>query len=80
MQVAHHGDGTWEPPQEGWAKINVDGSYLEQSGDAGVGAVATDWQESVIFTAWKFVAKCSSALEAEAITFTEALNRIVQEL
>ena len=26
----------WEPPQDGWVKLNVDGSYHELTGEAGV--------------------------------------------
>jgi len=59
---------------EGWTKLNVDGSYKEQSGDAGVGAVARDSNGTVIFTAWKFVGKCNSAPEAEALACTEGLR------
>lgn len=59
---------------ESWAKLNVDGSYKEQSGDTGVGAVARDSNGTVIFMAWKFVGKCSSAPETEALTCTEGLR------
>ena len=27
----------WEPPEEGWIKVNVDGAFVEQTGKAGVG-------------------------------------------
>nr|CAB3470319.1 unnamed protein product [Digitaria exilis]CAB3481165.1 unnamed protein product [Digitaria exilis] len=29
-------------PPAGWCKINVDGSFVESTGDAGVGVVARD--------------------------------------
>jgi ribonuclease HI len=62
----------WEPPQEGWAKTNVDGSYLE-SGDAGVDAVVRDKNGIMIFKAWKFVGKCSNAPKAEVLACIEGL-------
>ncbi|OEL33915.1 hypothetical protein BAE44_0005066 [Dichanthelium oligosanthes] len=30
----------WTPPLEGWTKVNVDGSFLDQTGTAGVGVIA----------------------------------------
>jgi len=65
---------SWEPPQEGWTKVNVDGSYLEQSGEAGVGAVARDANGNVTFMARKFFETCGSAVEAEALACTEGLR------
>lgn len=32
----------WEPPPEGWCKVNVDGSFVEANGEAGVGAIGRD--------------------------------------
>lgn len=29
----------WSPPEQGWMKINVDGGYVEQTGQARVGLV-----------------------------------------
>jgi len=57
----------WEPPLDGWVKLNVDGSYHELTGEAGVGVVARDRCGTVIFTAWKYFEKCGSAAEAEII-------------
>jgi ribonuclease HI len=64
----------WEPPLDGWVKLNVDGSYLELTGEAGVGVVARDRSRTVIFTAWKYLEKCGSAAEAEAIACVEGLH------
>ena len=64
----------WEPPQTGWTKINVDGSYQEQSGAAGVGVIARDSNGVVIFTAWRFYEKCASAPEVEALACIEGLR------
>lgn len=51
-------------PPDGWAKVNVDGSFVDASGEAGVGVVARDSSGHVIFSAWKYAA------EAEALAFT----------
>lgn len=29
----------WRPPQEGWTKINIDGSFVEQTCEAGIGSL-----------------------------------------
>ncbi|KAF8641494.1 hypothetical protein HU200_067803 [Digitaria exilis] len=55
----------WEPPREGWIKVNVDGSFVEQTGEAGVGVIR------VIF-------RCASALEAEALSCVEGLRLATQ--
>lgn len=31
----------WEPPPEGWTKLNVDDSFIEQTGEAGIGVIIT---------------------------------------
>jgi hypothetical protein len=40
---------SWAPPAQGWIKINVDGSFVEQTGDAGVGLIARDHNGTLIF-------------------------------
>ena len=57
----------WRPPPPGWIKINVDGSSVVQTGEAGVGAIGRDSDGHVIFTAWRSYSTCGSALEAEAL-------------
>jgi ribonuclease HI len=54
----------WEPPPEGWLKLNVDGSFVVQTGEAGVGVV----------TAWRVLYRCASADEAEAQACAEGLR------
>jgi hypothetical protein len=41
----------WEPPPAGWIKFNVDGSFVQQSGEAGVGVIARDSKGDVLLTA-----------------------------
>nr|CAB3477240.1 unnamed protein product [Digitaria exilis] len=68
----------WEPPREGWIKVNVDGSFVEQTGEAGVGVIARNWQGEVIFSAWRVIFRCASALEAEALSCVEGLRLATQ--
>ena len=47
---------------------------MEQTGEAGAGAVARDSNGAVIFAAWKFFDKCGSAPVAEALACVEGLR------
>ena len=57
----------WEPPLAGWVKLNVDGSFVEQSGESGVGVIARDNEGHVIFSAWRAIFNCQDAAEAEGV-------------
>ena len=62
---------------EGWIKVNVDGSFLEHAGEAGVGAtaIARNSDGQVIFLAWRrFYERGASAAEAEALACVEGLR------
>ena len=52
------GKTAWEPPPAGWTKIDVDGSYVAQTGEASVGVVARDSEGQVVFTAWRVLFRC----------------------
>ena len=41
----------WEAPPNGWTKLNVDGSFIEQIGEAGVGLIIKNHQGEVLSTA-----------------------------
>ncbi|KAF8650478.1 hypothetical protein HU200_063843 [Digitaria exilis] len=64
----------WMAPPAGWCKINVDGSFVESTGDAGVGVVARDSAGKVVFTAWRVLFRCASAAEAEARACVEGFR------
>ncbi|KAG2622145.1 hypothetical protein PVAP13_3NG281941 [Panicum virgatum] len=49
----------WEPPP-------VDGSFVQQSGAAGVGVIARDSMGHVLLSAWRAILECQDAAEAEA--------------
>lgn len=74
MQEEQLSRAKWTPPKEGWTKINVDGSYVEQSGEAGIGVIARNCEGKVIFTAWRPLSRCASALEAEALACVEGFR------
>ncbi|WVZ73611.1 hypothetical protein U9M48_021897 [Paspalum notatum var. saurae] len=71
------GEG-WQKPGSGWVKVNVDGSFVEQTGQAGVGVIARDQEGSVIFTSWRVLFACTSAKEAEARACIEGLRLAAQ--
>ncbi|OEL37987.1 hypothetical protein BAE44_0000994, partial [Dichanthelium oligosanthes] len=50
----------------GWTKVNVDGSFIYQTGAAGVGVIARNSRGEVLFTAWRVLFRCANAVEAEA--------------
>ena len=52
----------------------MDDSYLELTGEAGVGVVVRDRCGTVIFTAWKYFKKYGSAAEAKIIACMEGLR------
>jgi ribonuclease HI len=66
------------PPPTGWAKCNVDGSFVSQSGEAGVGVVVRDSEGQVILTAWRVIFRCQDAVEAEALACLEGLRLAAQ--
>jgi hypothetical protein len=65
---------TWEPPPAKWIKINVDGSFVESTGAAGVGVIARDHMGNVIFTAWRTLNQCPSPFVAEATACADGLR------
>lgn len=66
---AHPG---WDPPPEGWIKINVDGAF-DVSGRAGIGVVIRDTAGQVLLSAWKMITVGTSAEEIEALAIREGL-------
>lgn len=48
----------WLAPEEGWAKLNTDASFLQASGDSWGGAVARDFHGRVLLSACLDMGKC----------------------
>ena len=65
---------SWEPPKPGWLKVNVDGSYTEATGTAGLGVVIWDHQGDVKLSAWRVISRAIDAEEVEAMVYREGLN------
>ena len=63
----------WTAPNQGQAKLNVDGSYA-QDGSAGTGMVLRDSMGTVIFPACRQLFHCADALEAELAALEEGIN------
>ncbi|WVZ55445.1 hypothetical protein U9M48_006105 [Paspalum notatum var. saurae] len=68
----------WSRPAAGWTKINVDGSYAEGTGKAGIGIIARDHKGVTIFTSWRALFGCTGAEEAEARACIEGLRLATQ--
>lgn len=69
---------TWSPPPQGWIKINVDASFVAESGAARAGIIARDCTGTVKFTAWCALFRCAGAAEAEASAFLEGIRLATQ--
>jgi ribonuclease HI len=63
----------WERPPEGYLKLNVDGSFMESDGTAGVGMILRAHDGTIVFSACKSLKHCSSALEAELYALKEGV-------
>jgi ribonuclease HI len=68
----------WEPPPVGWVKFNVDGSFVQQSGEAGIGVIARDSSVQVILTARRVLFRCQGAVEAEVRACREGFRLAAQ--
>jgi len=45
----------WEPPRQGWVKINVDAAFSAQSGETSIGLIIRDHAGQVLLIAWKVI-------------------------
>jgi hypothetical protein len=69
----------WEPLPEGWTKLNVDGSFVDQTGEAGVGVIIRNYVGEVILTAWRVIFRCASVGEAEVLACAKGLRLLASE-
>lgn len=63
----------WIPPAKGVLKVNVDGSFLPETGEAGVACVCRD-SRGVLVDGFVRTVRVSSALQAEAQAFLQTLK------
>lgn len=60
-----------EAPVQGWHRINVDGSSVEQLGQASVGVVIGNPEGQVVISSWRYLFNCASAEEVEFTSYQE---------
>ena len=63
----------WQPPEQGYAKLNVDGAFTTD-GHAEAGMVLRDHRGHVIYTACRSLEHCSDATDAELKAFEEGVQ------
>ncbi|GJN26558.1 hypothetical protein PR202_gb14497 [Eleusine coracana subsp. coracana] len=68
----------WEPPPEGWIKINVDGGFDKDTGKAGIGIVIRDAYGQALLCSWRALFRARDAEETEAVAATEGLRLAVE--
>jgi hypothetical protein len=59
-------------------KLNVDGSFVAESGSGGAGMVLRDDKGEIIFSSYRFLPRSSISLEAEIVTCMEGYVKIIQ--
>ncbi|GJN25401.1 hypothetical protein PR202_gb13223 [Eleusine coracana subsp. coracana] len=64
----------WEPPPLGWAKVNADGAYSQESGIGGAGVIIRDSTGKVLLSAWRVFFEGDSAEEVEARACQEGID------
>lgn len=65
---------SWRKPDEGWVKINVDGSFLPDSEDGGWGAVLRDCSGVVLASGAGNLFNLQSASQAEAMAALQGVK------
>jgi ribonuclease HI len=58
-------------PEAGWIKVNIDAMWNASDAAGGAGIVARDDKGVVLYSAWKTLARCASAEEAEVLACLE---------
>jgi ribonuclease HI len=66
----------WRRPAEGEVKLNTDGAFMACTAHAGTGGrvIAHRYDGSTIFSAYRSVRPCSSALEAELLACIDGIR------
>lgn len=64
----------WKPPSEGWLKLNVDASFITQTGDTSWGAVLRDHRG---LSAWGKSMQCQDTSTAEALACLAGIRACV---
>ena len=64
----------WVPPEEGWLKVNVDGCFVEATGEASAGVVISNASGEVLLSGWQLLHQCTVAEDAELMACKEGLT------
>lgn len=64
----------WEPPPEGWAKINVDGAFSMTDNTGGIGVIARDSEGKALLSSWKYLHRCADAEQVEILACYEGMK------
>ena len=78
VDVSWKSQRKWSPPPEGWAKLNVDGSFSHEDGSAGAGMILRGHDGAIIFSACRSLRSCPDPLHAELAGCTEGLGLALQ--
>lgn len=66
----------WTKPPQDWFKLNIDGSFIESTGQGEAGAIARDWNGKVIFSVGVRIHGRGDAEEAEAHALLLGLRQL----
>jgi ribonuclease HI len=64
----------WAAPATGWIKVNTDAGWMASDATGGIGVVVRDEKGDVLYSAWKTLACCASAEEAEVLACLEGIR------
>ena len=78
VDVSWKSQRKWSPPPEGWAKLNVDGSFSHEDGSAGADMILRGHDGAIIFSACRSLRSCPDPLHAELAGCTEGLGLALQ--
>ncbi|CAM8999447.1 unnamed protein product [Rhodiola kirilowii] len=68
------GDGKWKPPETEFVKINVDGAWNRETGEAGIGLCCRDSDGVVLFVEAEPFTHLRSSLEAELCSLLRSVE------
>lgn len=70
-------EASWSKPDQGWAKLNFDASFLQEDNSGAWGAVLRDDKGGVILSAWGKIQNTANAEAAEAFAGLQAVKAVV---